>query len=108
MGQNHGNSASDRATLSHCTSSATLTIEGAANCSTYGGLAGLNVGLMTDNLADIVINFGDNETTRVESIDTPSSHGAEIWYTLDGRPLNGKPTARGIYVKNGRKVIITK
>ena len=108
VGQNHGNNASDRATLSLCTSSATLTIEGAANCSTYGGLAGLNVGLMTDNLADIVINFGDNETTRVESIDTPSSHGAEIWYTLDGRPLNGKPTARGIYVKNGRKVLITK
>lgn len=52
VGQNNGNNASDRATLSHCTCSATLTIEGEANCSTYGGLAGLNVGLMTDNLAD--------------------------------------------------------
>lgn len=53
VGQNHGNTASDRATLSLCTSSATLTIDGdAANCSAYGGLAGLNVGLMTDNLAD--------------------------------------------------------
>lgn len=52
VGQNHGNTASDRATVSHCTSAATLTIEGADYCSTYGGVAGLNVGLMTDNLAD--------------------------------------------------------
>jgi len=42
------------------------------------------------------------------SIDAPSSHEAEIWYTLDGRQLNGKPTTRGIYINNGRKVLITK
>lgn len=28
------------------------------------------------------------------------------WYSLDGRSLNGQPTARGIYIKNGRKVVI--
>jgi hypothetical protein len=28
------------------------------------------------------------------------------WYTLDGRRLNGKPTQRGVYVSNGRKVVI--
>ena len=55
--------------------------------------------------------------TEAWADDTPSSHGAEKWYTLDGRPLNGKPTARGIYVRstsgrlqgknNGRKMLIT-
>jgi len=29
-----------------------------------------------------------------------------VWYTLDGRRLSGKPMARGIYVNNGRKVVI--
>ena len=33
----------------------------------------------------------------------PSQPG---WYSLDGRSLNGQPTARGIYIKNGRKVVI--
>ena len=55
----------------------------------------------------IVMNFGDNETTGMISIDVPSSHEAEIWYTLDGRQLNGKPTASSIYINNGRKVLIT-
>ena len=26
------------------------------------------------------------------------------WYTLDGRRLNGKPTQKGLYIKNGKKV----
>ncbi|MBO4841722.1 MAG: C10 family peptidase [Bacteroidaceae bacterium] len=29
-----------------------------------------------------------------------------IWYTLDGRKLSGKPTVSGIYLNNGKKVII--
>ena len=28
------------------------------------------------------------------------------WYTLDGTRLNGQPTRKGIYVNNGKKVII--
>ncbi|MBR1394785.1 MAG: hypothetical protein IJ559_03905 [Prevotella sp.] len=28
------------------------------------------------------------------------------WYTLDGRKLVAQPAARGIYVNNGRKVVI--
>ena len=34
------------------------------------------------------------------------SQMADVWYTLDGRKLNGKPTAKGIYVNGGRKVVI--
>ena len=30
----------------------------------------------------------------------------EDWYSLDGRKLNGRPTERGIYIHNGRKVIM--
>ena len=53
------------------------------------------------------ILMGDDETTGVGSIDTATCHEAEIWYTLDGRQLNGKPTARSIYVCNVRKMVIT-
>ena len=28
------------------------------------------------------------------------------WYTLDGRKLNGKPTKKGLYIHNGKKVVI--
>ena len=28
------------------------------------------------------------------------------WYTLDGRRLSGKPTQRGLYIDNGKKIVI--
>lgn len=28
------------------------------------------------------------------------------WFTLDGRRLNGKPTGKGLYIMNGKKVVI--
>lgn len=31
---------------------------------------------------------------------------SEHWYTLDGRCLIGKPTAKGLYIVNGKKVVI--
>lgn len=31
---------------------------------------------------------------------------SERWYTLDGRCLIGKPTAKGLYIVNGKKVVI--
>ena len=30
------------------------------------------------------------------------------WYTLDGVKVNGKPTAKGLYIHNGKKVIVNK
>ena len=32
--------------------------------------------------------------------------GEDTWYDLDGRRLSGKPTQKGIYVNNGRKVVM--
>ena len=29
-----------------------------------------------------------------------------VWFSLDGRRLNGRPTQKGIYITNGKKVII--
>ena len=55
------------------------------------------------------INFGDDEATRIISIENGKlkiENDADAWYTIDGRKLSGKPTQRGIYVNNGKKVAI--
>ena len=36
----------------------------------------------------------------------PQPQAADHWFTLDGRRLQAKPTAPGIYVNNGNKVVI--
>ena len=54
------------------------------------------------------IDFGDDEATGIISVHGSGSmvSGADAWYTLDGRKLSGKPSVKGVYVNNGRKVII--
>ena len=49
------------------------------------------------------------ETTGIGEIDTTTgevSFDSEAWYTLDGIRLSGKPSTKGIYINNGKKVII--
>ena len=49
----------------------------------------------------------DDETTGISTTDfTDYTDGADAWYSLDGRKLAGKPTQRGIYVNNGKKIVI--
>ena len=54
---------------------------------------------------------GDDEATGIVSAEANSSlftlHSSlSEWYTLDGRKLDGKPTQRGIYISNGKKIVI--
>lgn len=51
-----------------------------------------------------VLNFGDERPTLVSLPSGREAAGA--WYDLNGRKLSGKPTARGIYINNGKKVVI--
>ena len=49
------------------------------------------------------------ETTSIGEIDTETGEmtfDSEAWYTLDGVRLSGKPTKKGLYINNGRKVVI--
>ena len=36
----------------------------------------------------------------------PQSSGNDVWYTLDGRRLPGKPSQPGLYIVNGRKIAV--
>jgi len=58
-----------------------------------------------------VLNFGDDDSaTGIIAIgdSQPSTLNSPLseWYTLDGRRLTAKPTAKGIYIYEGRKVVI--
>ena len=47
------------------------------------------------------------ETTGIGEIDTKTGEfDFSGWYTLDGVKLSGKPTKSGLYINNGRKVIV--
>ena len=61
------------------------------------------------SVRELNMNFGEGngDATRLnDSVKMLNDKEADAWYSLDGRKLNGQPTARGIYVKNGRKVVI--
>lgn len=48
----------------------------------------------------------EGETTKIERpTPGPSLNGGE-WYDLSGRKLNSKPTAKGVYIHSGRKVVV--
>ena len=66
-----------------------------------------------------VLNFGDDlgSETGIHEIEgdyKSPAHGSgianslerEAWYTLDGRRLAAKPTQHGVYINNGRKIVI--
>lgn len=48
-----------------------------------------------------------NETDGIETI-TNEHHKTTngIWYTIDGKRLNGQPTRKGVYIVDGKKMII--
>jgi len=66
--------------------------------------AGFLVDLDGTPLSSIVINLG--EAMGIRSIDNGQLIMDNSWYSLDGRKLPGKPTAKGIYVNGQRKVVI--
>ena len=49
-------------------------------------------------------DFGNQELTAVKGIENTVVKGD--WYNLNGQKLNGRPTANGIYVVNGKKFIV--
>ena len=46
-----------------------------------------------------------NSATGIERVDREQST-VDSWYSLDGRRLPGKPSQKGVYIVNGKKVVI--
>lgn len=62
-------------------------------------------------IRNIALNFADDDegtATGITSlpVDIQGTNVAATWYTLDGRRLVGKPTQKGIFINNGKKIII--
>lgn len=73
---------------------------------------GLTRAAATDDLPQSIIVrlvSRSGETTAIGEIDTKTgkmTFDSEAWYTLDGVRLSGKPSTKGIYINNGRKIVI--
>ena len=53
-----------------------------------------------------VIDFGE-ETTAIHDAEVIMQNGnADAWYTVDGIRLSGKPSKKGMYINNGKKVVV--
>ena len=55
---------------------------------------------------DEVLVVDPNSTTGISPVTRQPSSLTDAWYTLDGRKLTGKPARKGIYIFNGKKVVI--
>ena len=64
----------------------------------------LQIGTVPAGTRSISIVFGDG-TTGIEAIDN-GQLTIDNWYDLNGRRLQGKPTKKGIYIQNGKKVVV--
>ena len=48
----------------------------------------------------------DNETTSLTPTPSPKGEGSDYWYTLSGTRLSAQPTQPGLYINNGKKVVV--
>ncbi len=73
---------------------------------------GLTRAAATDDLPQSItvrLVSRNGETTAIGEIDTKTgelSFDSEAWYTLGGVRLSGKPSKKGLYINNGKKVIV--
>ena len=81
-------------------------------CRGYFQLKGLTAGEpdTSNGVRAFVLNFGDEETTGIVDIEHGTlniEHSADAgWYDLSGRKLYGKPTKKGLYIHQGKKIAI--
>ena len=54
----------------------------------------------------ITLVFEKEEATEITEVSEVNEAGDDSWYDLSGRKLDGEPTAKGVYVKDGKKVVV--
>ena len=53
------------------------------------------------------LSFDGEDVTGILGVSADSTDVKDgVWYSLDGVRLSGKPTQRGLYINNGKKVVI--
>ena len=54
---------------------------------------------------EFVLNFGEIETSLPQPLQREGSQ-AGAWFDLSGRKLSDKPTKKGVYILNGKRVVV--
>ena len=68
--------------------------------------------LQARRLTSFSIDFGEVQpelrasSSGIDNGKLTIDNSSEGWYSLDGRKLDGQPTQHGIYINNGKKVVI--
>jgi hypothetical protein len=80
------------------------------NAAKASGMSG-TASVMNELPQTITVRLVDanGETTGIGEIDTKTgevSFDSEAWYTIDGIRLDGKPAKSGMYINNGKKVVV--
>ena len=58
------------------------------------------------NAATRSIDFGGDGATAIDNSRQAIDHRSEAWYDLQGRRLSGKPTRKGLYIRNGKLKVV--
>ena len=68
------------------------------------------IGIKAGDIDGVRLSTEGGEETAIYNIMVSDSSNSQLfnsgYYTLDGRRLNARPTAPGIYVQNRRKVVV--
>ena len=80
------------------------------SCRAYVQLNGITAADISSEVNAFVRNFGDDDDASgiidIDHSPLTIDHSADAWYTIDGRKLSGKPTSKGIYIKDGKKMVV--
>ena len=69
----------------------------------------LDDGITVDDVTNSRMNFeGEDEVNGVNEVIASLEVNDDSWYTVDGRKLDKKPTAKGLYIYKGKKIVINK
>lgn len=55
---------------------------------------------------DLVFDISGGIATDIEAVDTDARQAQDGWYNLNGQKMNGKPSTNGLYIVNGKKVLV--
>lgn len=72
-------------------------------CRAFFMMDGLTAGDLQENAIELV--FNGTEGTGISTFVRGRPAGTE-WYTLAGRRVQGSPVRKGIYISNGKKIIV--
>lgn len=76
-------------------------------CRAYFQLKGITAGDKEKDVRSFLLNFEDDSLpTSLSALNPTEGLGEGHWYDLNGLQLVKQPTQRGIYIHNGRKVVI--